>query len=82
MVAGGQNNTATVVVKTRIEFIYQHQTRVVADAKEYLTNRVQLSLGGDWRVKLYELVLELLALCLDAFLSNEPFHFERFEELQ
>ena len=76
------NDTPAVIVENRVKFIYQHQTRVVADAKEYLTNRVQLSLGGDWRVKLHELVLELLALCLDAFLSNEPFHFERFEEWQ
>ena len=55
---------------------------MVADAKEYLTNRAQLRIGGDWRVKLHELVVELLALCLEEFLSNEPFHFERFEEWQ
>ena len=41
---------------------------------EYHTNRVQLRLGGGWRIKLHELVLELVALCLDEFLSNEPFH--------
>ena len=41
------NNTPAVVVENRVKFVYQHQTRVVADAKEYLTNRVQLRIGGD-----------------------------------
>ena len=57
------------------KFIYQrlsrHQTRVIVNAKEYLTNRVRLRLGEGWRVGLHELVLELVALSLDTFLSSE-----------
>ena len=60
------------------------QTRAVANAKEYLTNRVRLHLGAGWRVDLHELALELVVSSLGKFLSNDfkkfGRHFERFEE--
>ena len=54
-----------------------HQTHVVANAKEYLTNRVRLRLAGGWLVGLHELVLDLVALFLDKFLSSECENFGR-----